>query len=194
MCRIISVFLRQETIAVGEASIKNGSVCDPDGVIATAVLAKTTMRASFNNTALTLCTSEIHPRMLLAAFNVSIAGMVSLPADFHTESVNLKLNHKRFSVRHTAAAPLLPCVGVAIVRAVDIENKSLLLIPTTFNRSSDDDNDILLVRSNTQLPMVLQYTPGQPCYPYITGEIEGEGSAVMKARTNLKRKWHTSSG
>lgn len=92
------------------------------------------------------------------------------------------------------AAGLAPCVGLGIVRCVDVEKSLLYLItptPPTVLRGegSETSTHVILVRSALQLPPALLYCPdGQPAHPYMSGEVTGEGAAAMKARTNVKRR------
>jgi hypothetical protein len=95
-------------------------------------------------------------------------------------------------------------VGLAIVRAVDLLNRHLVVISPVDGDdllvSSDErdsrydhsvqDSRVVLARgtSGQQLPNVLLFATGLPCYPYLSSESAGEGSAKMKARNNVKRR------
>ena len=133
----------------------------------------------------------VPPRLLLAAFNLSLVGIFrnDRTEPLHKESVHLKLGDRKFRIHWSVSPsnpPLFPLYDVGIVRAVDTRSNSLLVIS---QRPLPNDCDIILLKSSFPLPQLLTYAPGQLCYPYQSSEVEGEGSRMMKARTNVKRKW-----
>jgi hypothetical protein len=89
-----------------------------------------------------------------------------------------------------SAAGLAPCVGMGIVRCVDVARNLLYLVtPVPPAALRDASCHVVLVRSGLQLPPALLYCPdGQPAHPHMSGEVTGEGAAAMKARTNVKRR------
>lgn len=192
----MSAFLRHAPLHVEGACLRSAALVDGEGVLAAALLGAEAVELPFASAVLAVCEGggAVSPRMLLAAFNLALVGVAVLSAPDHVlaATAHLRLKEEAFVLTHTAGAPLLPCAGVAIVRAIDTRRKFFLLIPAN-GLVLTPEKSLVIVKSNIQLPAALLHSPGQLCHAYLTGETQGEGGAAMSARTNLKRRWHSDS-
>lgn len=190
--------------------IRNGTVVDRSGVIANALMASQAYRVPFDIVSLRMTTAGVPPRLILAAFNASIVGITEGKGkggggngidggNGGNGHVLLEHGSTVFSLDCDGVFdPTARCFGLGIVRAVEVATKSLLIItpspPSQASSSSDtplrirDSKTACLVLGDLGLPQLFVYGLNLPCYPYMSGECAGEGSLVMKARTNVKRR------
>lgn len=126
-------------------SIKNGSLIDPQGVVAAGMLALPTLSVPLSAVSLRSAVTDIPPRLMLAAMNASVVGILANDPDTNPPCT-VRLAQRRGVEGHSAAAPvapgadcgafsvdcaarfvLQPCVGVGIVRGVSLERQRLFL-------------------------------------------------------------------
>jgi hypothetical protein len=195
-CRFVSYFLRHQGIDSSQVTIRNGVVTDNEGVIARALRRITTTYIPFNKAVLSTL-AFVPPRLLLAAFNLSLIGLVepsTEDAANEVVSMALKLKEVVFSIKCQELLPMRHCSRIGIVRAIDLQTQQLLVIfpsESTEGKPFQSLRDNChLIRSNIPVPIQLQYVANDVSYPYLTSEMEGQGNRIMKARTNVKRKWH----
>lgn len=208
--RFVSYFLRDSALLAKAAKsnlgvyIRNGALADKQGAIATALLGATTYSVPFQEVYLHfLGGAEIPARLHLALLNASFVAItapeepprhaVASLSSSSSSSSSMPSAEATFSIKHVvhsdAQQELSPCLGLGLVRAVDVTHERLLVItPTNPSALSGDAPAICLVRGNIPLPTILVHAPTLPCFPYLSGESAGEGGGFMKARTNVKRR------
>jgi hypothetical protein len=177
----------------GVISISNAAVSDPSGRIAEAMLRLLPYAIPFDSIAFRFLSHDtVSPRLTLAAFNASVVGITSnatAATAFHrftmpsTNEFSLDID----SIRPDDRASIRPCIGIGIVRVIDISEQTLCLISPAL---LDGQACLSLLRGSLMLPTSLYYTPDLAIHPFMTAEIHGEGSNTMKPRTNVKRKYH----
>ena len=91
--------------------------------------------------------------------------------------------------------PLPKCIGMGIVRAIDVSNNCLYMITPVpigrLNEISLKHGKIVLIRGMISIPPCMMSSSSSMIQsPYMSSEVTGEGSSIMKARTNVKRKYH----
>jgi len=213
-------------------SIKNGSLIDPNGVLALSMLALRPLSVPMSAVSLRSAVTDIPPRLLLAAVNASLVGILA------NDSVNNPPTVVRLGTASSTDGDatagrgggfacdldcssrfvLQPCVGVGIVRDVDLAARCLhvispcapqllgsdlsfgntdysLHIPKGYKGRSIPNNypggslnNCCLLKSNIALPIGLLFAPDFPSNNYLSSDVSGEGAAAMKHRNNVKRK------
>jgi polynucleotide 5'-kinase involved in rRNA processing len=180
--------------------IRNGAMVDPLGAVAVALVSQTPIIIPFERivwATLPLC-GDLPPRLLLAALNASLVGILVLPAVHSSERSIVAQSRKRlrhrtegeFEITYATDVPTAPCVGMGIVRAVDMKNQRLFLTsPVAEELLTRPDTVLCLVKGNNlQLPTAMVYSPLLPVFPYMSSESTGEGSAQLRTRNNVKRR------
>ena len=197
--------LLQPTAEFGRVSgiqIRTGSIADKEGDVAVALMGTSPYEVPFSAIAFRSLVDGLGlpARLQLAACNASLVGIASAENGAtcrsltslykpHEEGMPL-CDAETFEidcVGSEAAASLAPCFGLGIVRAIDVNAEKLYII-TPESPALFPPGKIALYRGNLQIPTLLLYAPNLPCYPYLNGETAGEGSGVMKARNNVKRR------
>jgi hypothetical protein len=169
---------------------------------------------SSSSTALCSLSGEVPPTLLLAALNGSVVGICS--SDSNVEFSLQSKAGKRVCIRQETSGgkehlALTPCIGLGVVRSIDINNVDAdgegevhVISPVdpryaddsggSLHFGSNDANEPLpnvqmaLVQGTLALPHSLLFSPSMPCLPYMTSASAGDGSAQAKARNNVKRK------
>mmetsp|Transcript_1689 Transcript_1689/g.1839 ORF Transcript_1689/g.1839 Transcript_1689/m.1839 type:complete len:916 (-) Transcript_1689:12-2759(-) len=218
-------------LAAGEGfHIRRGALVDIGGAIAIATMGAAPLSVHISQVVLKLQCGDIPPRLVLAAMNASIVGILcrdhlppgssgsvqtvklKMPSlacnesyDYEEESdtdeqINSRVDQKKEDIHIeidydgdnevTSNAHPLPCIGLGIVRAIDIQKQLIYLItpvnPILLNEMKDK---ICLVRGHLQIPSIMMFAPDvMPIHPYMSSEVTGEGSTAMKARNNVKRR------
>jgi polynucleotide 5'-kinase involved in rRNA processing len=180
--------------------IRNGAIVDPLGAVAVALVSQTPIIIPFERivwATLPLC-GDLPPRLLLAALNASLVGILVLPEVHSDELPSASRSRKRlrhptegeFEITYATDVPTAPCVGMGIVRAVDMKNQRLILTsPVAEELLTRPDTVLCLVKGNNlQLPTAMVYSPLLPVFPYMSSESTGEGSAQLRTRNNVKRR------
>jgi len=80
-------------------------------------------------------------------------------------------------------------IGIGYLIMIDNKNLKLQIPENLYDIINSIKNDIFFIKSNLYLPSQLITAPWLATFPYQSSEISGEGSQIMKARTNLKRKF-----
>lgn len=225
LCRLISYFLynNQYLNGIGNAStsvpihIRNGACVDSAGHLPTALMYLTEESVAISQSCFHLIGSTIPPRLLLAAFNVSIVGITTSPTQMNSQenyrTTRLQVPNEVFGIDATSnttatnticlnyemnesSLHLLPCEGLGIISDFDLQ-RSIVHIITPEDLVLPNINDyrkeslLHLTRGIMQLPSSLMYNiSGQVCAPYLCSENFGEGSAALYARSNIKRRSH----
>jgi polynucleotide 5'-kinase involved in rRNA processing len=105
---------------------------------------------------------------------------------------------KTISIQYTTNMPLLKCIGMGIIRAIDLSRQVFVLASPCSSFFPQEESAgrhgstvlVMTMQTNIQLPTMLINGSSLPFYPFATGEIHGEGSIQAKPRSNLKRKYH----
>lgn len=180
-----------------EVLVRNGAIIDLQGQIALKFLSQTPYTVPFSK--LILCmlpySTDLPLRLFLSAINASIVGIQVLPDDFNTDTTSLLSKRLRyegseFDISIALEVPILPCAGLGVVRAVDIANQSLYLsTPLAEDILTKKNSRICLIKGNNMpVPTCIVYSPLLPCFPYMSNESSGEGSAQLRTRNNVKRR------
>lgn len=208
--RIISYFLFHDITLkeyvkshnVGEIesriNICNGIINDPQGYLAYAMMRLKPFSIPFQNMNLISLQNEKATSMTIALLNASIVGIlqphvdVDVSLEFTIERFNDQRNDKKFELKMKSSLDsdftLPPCLGIGLVRSIDVSSQRLFVL-TPINKISSIDNKVILARGSIPIPSTLTNAPGLLCYPYATNEAFGEGSSNMKHRTNVKRHY-----
>jgi polynucleotide 5'-hydroxyl-kinase GRC3/NOL9 len=212
--RLISYFLRNDqklkrnldlditnnNLLFGCVYIRNGCLVDNSGEIAISLMRNYPFVVPFNSISIRTLSTGIPSRLLLAAVNASLVGIVSsngavlplsldanqittTPSFVHTQSQTIFNLDCEGSYNVTA-----PCLGLGIVRSVDIDDQNILILSPINPSKLPKFDKTCLVTSNIALPNTMIYSPYYPCYTHLSGESNGEGSAFVKVRNNLKRR------
>lgn len=200
-----------------QLSIRNGSILDPNGLIAISIAASASYTFSLAPTSLCFrllgSGQSVPPRLVLAAFNGCLVGLADGGDLGEKEDNNSKVIRLRCPIRSTSAAneeergevtavrefevdvgtgesstELLPVIGFGIIQSIDVLEGTLRLISPVPITQLTSLSRLCLLRGQQQLPSVLLYAPVLPVFNYSSGELEGEGGGVMKGRANLKRR------
>jgi hypothetical protein len=139
-------------------------------------------------------TSDVPVNLSFALFNASLVGIMTTSVDSGAQKtfsfVTPEGTKRTFTCNCSREYTLSPCLGLGIVKSIDISAQSLSLIVPENEKLAllKQDSRTVLVRGIMQLPVVMVYNPTFPFLPYQTGELAGEGLSCMKARNNVKRK------
>lgn len=157
------------------------------------------------------CVSVV-PRLVLAAFNASLVGIARLrheaeegeedgaglsnSREFRAGDSGVRFSLDCIDGSGTGTGTCLPdctrleCIGLGIVRAVDVRSSCVYITtPADIVSAFNGDRDkVFLLKGSLQLPLCFSYSPSLPTFPYMSGEVFGEGTASMKSRPNLKRR------
>ena len=138
--------------------------------------------------------SDVPINLSFALFNASLVGVMTASVDSGAQKTfsfyTPQGTKTTFTCNCSREYTLSPCLGLGIVKSIDISNPSLsLIIPENEKLTLlKQDSRTILVRGMMQLPVVMVYSPSFPFLPYQSGELAGEGLSSMKARNNVKRK------
>lgn len=129
---------------------------------------------------------------LLYALNGTIVGLgVSKEKYYFVSKEQEELSKEHPCPLQIEDYPICSCVGLGIIRAVDVATKSFFI--TTPEPLSKLKNVNVLLKGEMELPSALLLSGQiiQEKTPYLTTSSlakEGSGSAEMKSRNNIKRK------
>ena len=197
--------------------VRNGSIVDSRGIIATALLKAPSLKTSLSSVSLRSLTGSISPRLVLALFNFSLVGVhISDTSKYEINKKNTMIRLKYPSIKGevnvlcdyddegVAGSLPTPCEGVALVHSVDPIGQNIKLITSHHTHDSLMSSSSLSIKRAAQyrttlirgscsmtVPVIMSYHPlcGFPFMPYQTGELAGEGVGSMKVgRNNVKRK------
>eukprot|EP01038_Epipyxis_sp_PR26KG_P007687 gene7687-10457_t len=183
--------------------IRNGCILDNDGIIAMALLKINPLILPFENIQISINNKSLPPSMLLAALNLSVVGISTNHNNNSSDEIitkqfkyclpNLSGNEaiiSTFPVKFSMGSNVFfqPCEYIGIVRAVDPLNQQVILISPNFLDQQHNKSNIALLKGSIQLPNLLIYSSRFPIFPYLSSESNGEGSYIMKGRSNMKRR------
>lgn len=169
-----------------------------------------------SNSIFNIIGSIIPPRLILAAFNLSLVGISSfdslifqsnlniqtsqlqLPSEIFTRLIQSSSSssssvsyHQGLSIHYTlddSTTHLLPCNGLGIISEVKLVDKVIQLM-TSSELNVNTSKVHCFSRGSIQIPPCLLFcVGGQVSTPYLCSENFGEGSASLSSRTNMKRR------
>lgn len=173
--------------------IKNATLVGSEdcGALGLALLNKPCIAVPFDKIIFNFVQLEVDPMMILASISGNLVGCSCAKAStavMHTTTI-MDTDDKLFDIKHFQQFQVLPNDELAIVRAVDVKNRLVLLIPSTL-KEFDVKSVVLTLASNAFVPNYMLYGAGFPTYPYYASEFTGEGAIQSRVRPNLKRKAH----
>lgn len=134
---------------------------------------------------------SVTPSLVLHAINGALVGLVAMPTH-HQETEGEGVTSSsgdgvdpviRAGLTCLAETPLAPCVGLGIVRSVDVQKRVLYVLtpePLEVLRQVS-----VLVKGSLQLPMMMLYDPRWCSHPYFSSEAVG--GEVIKPRKLSRR-------
>lgn len=195
--RLVSYFLSQSQYLQEHCSqlyIRSGAVGDPRGHIFAALHHESQCTVHLDNIVFSVIGASIVPRLTLAAFNMSLVA-ISFEMPEYIRTAQLVLREKHFAI-HVNSAPLhsvCPCLGYGIVVEVNIENSSVsLLVPNALQERISSTvtlgGKVHIIRGQLNLSSSMLFAPELCSSPYMTAESMGEGSSILRKRSNVKRR------
>lgn len=193
-------------------SIRNGALIDPQGALALRLLAQPPYAVPFSHLSLATIPScgDLPDRLMLAAMNASLVGILIFEnsaasaaggdelgdagLDTHEMHVRNMRNFRHGGVDFQLCCldqyPVSRCIGIGIIRAIDIPNQRIILCTPVDGALLTAPNTklCLLKGNNLTLPSLMTYAPMFPAFPYMSSESSGEGSAQLRTRNNVKRR------
>ena len=180
-------------------TVRNGSVGHPQGLLALRLLSVAPYAVPFS--CVSLCSvpanGDLPARLVLAAMNAAVVGIVTYSTKneelcdmFKSGKKRLRLGEQEFELSCPTTYPVAHCLGLGVIRAVDVPNQRILLTtPVPEDVLLAAGARLCLLKGNgLQLPASLTYAPSFPCFPYMSSESTGEGSAQLRTRNNVKRR------
>lgn len=117
-------------------------------------------------------------------------GSINLCEMHHRSKKSFRLGGVEFQLSCLDQYPVARCIGVGIIRVVDIPNQRIILCTPVDGAllTAPQTKLCLLKGNNLSLPAMLTYSPLLPTFPYMSSESSGEGSAQLRTRNNVKRR------
>ncbi|CAM9565538.1 unnamed protein product, partial [Ectocarpus fasciculatus] len=168
------------------ASMRGGKMYDLDHEVAVLLASARPRRVPFRAVQIRVMNGSVSPNLILHAINGALVGLVAMPrlgGGSGSGGVGAEPPPGEGLVC-LAETPLAPCVGLGIVRSVDVEKRVLYVLTPEPPEVLRDVN--VLVMGPLQLPMVMLYDPNWCSHPYFSSEVVGGG--VIKNRNNLLRR------
>lgn len=194
-------------------SIRNGSIFDRDGWLAQALAHAPAVVAPLSTVDLCIPSTDIIPQLFPAAFTSSLVSLSRYPSLVSDEKASLSAVSTILLRDPSISKNIAPCrvnitrewvclehSELAIVRHIDIQSQTVILTLPCLGNNNDCSavtsvkepnirpDRLAVIRAAFPLPIQLAYSPTFLTHAYITGDLVGEGSNVMKARKNMKRK------
>ena len=166
------------------ASMRGGKVYDLEHQVAALLAAARPRRVPWKTVQVRIMTGSVSPSLALHAINGALVGLVAMPGQPGNGGGGGLGPLGGGELICLAETPLAPCVGLGIVRSVDVEKRVLYVLTPEPSEVLRDVN--VLVVGSLQLPMVMVYDPNWCSHPYFSSEAVGGG--VIKNRSNLLRK------
>lgn len=189
-------FLSQSRCALTRPQLQNLHVLSEknrvDDQICRAYAGVTPYAVSFEQIDIGFAGSSVAPSQLLYSLNNSIVGLcinVSRPPKRTGEEDEVSVPVRAGPPRILLKPAHAPCLGVGLVRAVDVEKRLLFVmspLPLDVIRRVN-----LLIRGNFPLASLVVDVNDPVQAPYAVTDVlssEGTGAAVMQSRNNIKRK------
>ncbi|CAB1116186.1 unnamed protein product [Ectocarpus sp. CCAP 1310/34] len=171
------------------ASMRGGKMYDLDHEVAVLLASARPRRVPFRAVQIRIMNGSVSPSLVLYAINGALVGLVAMARQpwegGRSGSVGGGAERPPGEgLVCLAETPLAPCVGLGIVRSVDVEKRVLYVLTPEPPEVLRDVN--VLVMGPLQLPMVMLYDPNWCSHPYFSSEVVGGG--VIKKRNNLLRR------
>lgn len=170
------------------ASIRGGKVYDQEHEVAALLAAARPRRVPWRAVQIRVMIGSVPPSLVLHAINGALVGLVSMPRQPEGEGgVGIGGGAEPPAGEGLvclAETPLAPCVGLGVVRSVDVEKRVFYVLTPEPSGVLKDAN--VLVMGSLQLPMEMLYEPNLCAHPYFSSEVVGGG--VIKSRNNLLRR------
>ncbi|CAM9457960.1 unnamed protein product [Pylaiella littoralis] len=170
------------------ASVRGGKVYDQEHEVAALLAAASPRRVPWRAVQIRVMVGSVSPSFVLHALNGALVGLVTMPKQpgggggvGFAGSAEPPAGEGLICLAET---PLAPCVGLGIVRSVDVDKRVLYVLTPEPSEVLKDVN--VLVMGSLQLPMVMLYDPSLCAHPYFSSEAVGGG--VIKSRNNLLRR------
>ena len=174
------------------ATVRNGALSDAQCSIAAALQAQVPYRVPFHAVSLlTLDAVALSPYELLRAFNGCVAALVVEGEERGTaEGGATAAPAGQAPPASSSPSPSLgQCVGLCIVRSVDVAAQCLLVLTPV--PLADLRRVTTLVRpaagSGISLPLAMSYHPDAATFPYLHCDSVQGASGAMKSRNNIQR-------
>lgn len=197
--RLVSYFLRHNDLLMASVHspsslhpvpwenavhIRNGALVDRNGAIATALCSESAYGIPHAQTVMCcLGASDIPSRLIPSVLNGGLVGVLGASASSAhdgSSSVNPAIK---------TADPLVPCLGMGVVRHLDAQDQRIyVIIPRSSSSAGRLHANVTLAKGALQLPISMTYSPLMPVHCYSTGESAGDGSSKMSHRNNVKRR------
>ncbi|CAN0265017.1 unnamed protein product, partial [Hapterophycus canaliculatus] len=174
-----------------------GRVYDQEHEVAALLAALRPRRVPWRAVQIRIMNGSVSPGLVLHAINGALVGLVVMPGPRTWEvgsgadsgvgiggSSGTTESPVGGALVCLAETPLAPCVGLGIVRSVDVERRVLFVLTPEPSEVLKGVN--VLVMGSLQLPMVMLHDPNWCSHPYFSSEVVGGG--VIKNRNNLLRR------
>ncbi|CAN0385305.1 unnamed protein product, partial [Ectocarpus sp. 8 AP-2014] len=166
------------------ASMRGGKMYDLDHEVAVLLASARPRRVPFRAVQIRIMNGSVSPSLVLHAINGALVGLVAMARQPWEGGRSGSVGGGGEGLVCLAETPLAPCVGLGIVRSVDVEKRVLYVLTPEPPEVLRDVN--VLVMGPLQLPMVMLYDPNWCSHPYFSSEVVGGG--VIKNRNNLLRR------
>jgi hypothetical protein len=142
---------------------------------------------------------DLPVHMLLAAANANLVSIAVLARDEldPVQTAHLHSSDARATSLCIQSTPTVwsrPCLGLGLVRAVNLVKQHLVLT-TPIHPAQLGGQWLLLTLSTSaiKLPIAMLCGNSFPVFPYMTGEVAGEGAQALRTRPNKRRRGQQSS-
>lgn len=172
-------------------ALRGTTLHDQGYEIAALLAARRPRRVPWRAVQVRVMNASVTPSLVLHAINGALVGLVAMPT--HHEEMKGEGGKStsgdsvdpgnRAGLTCLAETPLAPCVGLGIVRSVDVQKRVLYVLtpePIEVLRQVS-----VLVKGSLQLPMMMLYDPRWCSHPYFSSEAVG--GEVIKPRKMLRR-------
>lgn len=176
---------RSTQVGLGGPGIRNGSLRDKEHELANELAARRPRRVPWRTVKVSFTAGHVPPDLTLHAVNGSLVGLVSAPAT--PCELNDDVGAGPEGLRCLADTPLAPCLGLGLVRSVDVARQELYVL-------TPEPLDLLrrvkvLVKGMIQLPADVLFNPDFCCCPYFSAEsVRGDVQLVRKFPTQATAK------
>lgn len=171
----------------GGATLRAGVLYDKGHGIAALLAAKRPRRVPWRAVKIRVMTGAVPPNLILHAINGALVGLVASPEPWRGEADDNKNSNGGVHARGEgllaclAETPLAPCVGLGLVRSVDVERRVLYVLTPEPVEVLKRVN--VLVKGAVQLPNEMVFDPSFCSQPYFSSEVvAGE---VLKNRSYM---------
>ncbi|CAM9934425.1 unnamed protein product [Sphacelaria rigidula] len=167
----------------GGATVRGGALYDQRHEVAALLSRRKPRRVPWGTVRIRVMNGPVPPSLALYAINGTLVGLIAHPGG-ESEAARYGLNAVEPGLVCLPETPLSPCVGLGIVRSVDVERRVLYILTPEPLEVLKEVN--VLVKGSLQLPMEMLYDPSWCSHPYFSAEAVG--GEVIKTRNNLLRR------